>query len=193
MNQAKAYKLVPVTMFNRLMNNQRTIQNEIAATPLEQMMAIPASAPTSELNNIVQDSEKNADAADEYEPLLELLPKVVRNKARISLKLIWHKLIMDRNSLRLRSKNGELSSHIVDVLYWCFATGVVAPNLERPIEGPNIIRLMHDSGVPNSFYKNRLSYLKEGEIEKGKKRNLPMPQSGQKKKHAGEKIKLLTI
>lgn len=154
-------------MFKRLMNNQ---QQQIDSDrkdqegALDQLRSKPIAANIGDHSeNAVISDEKDSTmiSTDEYEPLMELLPKSVRNKARISLKLIWHKLDMDRNSLRLRSKNGELSSHIIDVLYWSFATGIVASKLERPIEGPEIIRLMHKSGVPTSFYKNRLIYLDE--------------------------------
>lgn len=90
-------------------------------------------------------ADTGEESYDKVSGLADLLPKHLRNKARMLLHYLNSQLKLD-NQQRVIYGDGSVGSHIIDLVRYNISPFVKA----RPLDAPKFAKLMQTAGVPNA-------------------------------------------
>ena len=86
-----------------------------------------------------------AEKAMNFSTLVELLPKNLRNKARILVHYLENKITLNEHQ-RIVYENGEVGSYLLDMIRY-----YVSPLVkQRPVDAPDFESVLKNLGVPSS-------------------------------------------
>lgn len=134
--------------------------------PAQQMTTVETKKLTKEEE---EEDNKNSDN-NEYENMIQLLPKTSRNKARILFHSLKSNLSLDEHG-RVKYKDDTVGSPLYDHLkYW--TTRIGKEGVLRPLDSDKFINLMVLSSVPkSSVSSDKQHYLIEKEEDYDNQQN----------------------
>lgn len=140
-----AFRLIPVTMADRLLQNELQQQQVVHTTttlrPPTQIM-IQHEAPV---------------AATPWEQtitkVLTMIPKTYQKRSERLLRRLQGQIHLDHETSRILWNDGNHGSHIVDILVWMFATGAARDKirLRKPYDADQFISLLASLDIPDTM------------------------------------------
>ena len=143
------YRLISESLFNKLMQQQTTPAIHAEPYNPEQSQSVELISTEPALTQSVH-----------HEQVLEMIPKKMRERAKLVQKFIGDKIQIDKETLRLKiPESNELGSSLADILIWLLASPAISKNIQRPIEAKIFLELVSNSPLPQRYYKTHLNYV----------------------------------
>ena len=153
---ARTYRLMAVENVNKMVAERDALLKNQNAIPSNNEDGEPKSS-TAPNHEIVIQQEDASLPKNSYqqmtETLVDMMAKPYQKRAKALLKRLEGHLEIEDWSLRVIWSEGNTGSHLVDILSFIFATGVVRQKskMRRPFDLDQFIYLLASVGIPDQL------------------------------------------
>lgn len=147
MSSAKPLKLIPLDLYKKLL----AIHVQGGTGQATELTSV---VPTSETLIVDSVDQEDGERQDSIDSIIQMMPKTYRRKARIILEA--GNIPFQRNSLRVQYPDGELGSHLLDVLQYVLSPAIIRTKQKSvPIDLDKFIEMLKSKpAIPRSMYGN---------------------------------------